>query len=612
MFAATALAACSSDSEDALMLSEPLPLTVSAAIGTNTRLGTSSDGSEGFSAGDKIYITGTIDGKVQDNLDGEAYKLDADGKWNVVTADNKFFYTTTSEVTFSASYIGDATMQSGGVLTNQAAKDFLFASGATGSVSTGGAVSFTFSHRMAKVAFKFANGKGGVTNATSIQSFTVEGLYTTGSYNTTTGIATPSSSSSTLSNQSTGTWIIVYPQSESDIKVSFSFNDTPYDVTLTKQSLVAGNSYEYTINVNNGGVTVQSSITGWSSGVDDSSLSATWTPEIISDKSKVLKYALVFSDGSFANLLTADEISAISSSSTDAVAALIENRITSLFDSYSSYKSMVSGVVFCLNGADGCDMSADKQLSSSYRNGLIIGKSTYSTAWQTSSYSKGAASSTEYLNRENYDSDIYKNTYSNYCIISADSYRENKGENSYNNVSNLTTIQGYSNTRLFENYNKTIPYYMHYYEILASISGGSYKTCNTPISIASIQSSSMTKVSDTSGWYIPSYKELQLLFSEYNASNSVLKKVLKDVASVEYNGYYWCSSENSKSGNPNFYNFSQSPNSIHTFEQIYPIYYVSQAYLFNNSSGAGTPVLCNKSATTYNSKTIYGLNVCAF
>lgn len=598
MFAATALAACGSDSEDALMLSEPLPLTVSAAIGTNTRLGTSSDGSEGFSAGDKIYITGTIGGKVQDNLNGEAYELDADGKWNVVTADNKFYYQTTSEVTFSASYIGDATMPSGGVLTNQAAKDFLFASGATGSVSTGGVVSFTFSHRMAKVAFKFANGKGDVTNATSIQSFTVEGLYTSGSYNTTTGEATPSSTSTTLSNQSAGAWIIVYPKEEGDIKVSFSFNNANYNVTLAKQTLAVGNSYEFTINVNNGTVTVQPTITQWSSGIEKE-VSAAWTPVIISDKSKVLKYALAFSNGKFINLLNADEISAISSSSSDAVAALIGNRIESVFNNTSYSKSNVSGIVYFLNGGDGYKLSTDNKLNSSYRNGLIIGKTTTATNWQDKAQSSEKGTESIVFSGITYSN----NYYYNYSIVAVEGYNKNNSSAGYNSIADNTTIHGYSDTQLMKVYNNTIPYGK--YISKSDNTTATYTTRAVKI-VSKLNTSAIT---NTSGWYVPSYKETELLFKEYNASNAVLRNALNKLSSLSLYDCYWTSTEGTiDHSNSSYYCLT----AVNSFIFNFKIYYCSHAYLFNNISGAGTPVLYDKFATTYNSKTIYALNVCAF
>jgi hypothetical protein len=204
-----------------------------------------------------------------------------------------------------------------------------------------------------------------------------------------------------------------------------------------------------------------------------------------------------------------------------------------------------------------------------------------------------------------------KNTYVNYGIISAETYNKNNSD-VYNTVSSTSTIQGYSNTLLIiEKYNKEFPYSTHVTKV-TTVAGVDYlvKSWNDT-SILVVKELSSTSITNASAWYVPSYKEMDVLFKEYNTANSALKKLLKETISVEYSGCYWSSTEDTGSSkySYDYYSYTESyaPKKHNT-----DVYYSSKAYLFDNSSGAGTPVLCDKFATTYNSKTINVLSICAF
>jgi hypothetical protein len=177
----------------------------------------------------------------------------------------------------------------------------------------------------------------------------------------------------------------------------------------------------------------------------------------------------------------------------------------------------------------------------------------------------------------------------------------------YNKVSETNAIQGYSNTQLIKEYKDKIPYSKHKTRTVSFIGVATDATIETPIYL--VNGLSNTSITNASAWYVPSYKEMDVLFKEYNAANSALKKLLKDTISVEYGGCYWSSTEDTGSSKYSYFYYTTLIGGV---SSTIDVYYSSKAYLFDNISGAGTPVLCDKFATTYNSKTINVLSICAF
>jgi hypothetical protein len=350
-------------------------------------------------------------------------------------------------------------------------------------------------------------------------------------------------------------------------------------------------------------VTVQPTITQWSSGVEKS-VSAAWKPEIISDKSKVLKYALALSDGKFVNLLNADEFNIIMYASSTAVAALIKDRIATLFNSTSYKDANVSGVVYFLNGA-GYYLSTDKKLSSSYRNGLIIGRTKTATNWQDKS--RNYKDGNEMLGI-NY---LYLQSHSDYySMIALEGYNKNNSSAGYNSIADKTTIHGYSDTQLMKVYNETIPYGRYIYEVSGSNVTYRERTVNI------VNKLSTTAIPYTSGWYVPSYKEVELLFDEYysyaSISNFILKNILDNLSLSFYNSSYWTSTEGEIDESES-YLYIRDANSGTSAFQYLNADFCCHAYFFQCKSDDYTPILFDKFETTYyDRRPIYTLNVCAF
>lgn len=228
--------------------------------------------------GDCIGITGI--GTVYDNV---PYLL----KNGMFMADGtNIYFHSTDEVSFRAYY---PYSQTGGTLSattdantqmDQPAIDFLFASGATGSTTnpnvnfvdntqTGG-TDCSFHHCMSQTYIEFLEGNGVDLAAISPANYTLNNLVLSGTFNTSTGVATASSEgASALTMELNGALessVILFPQSTSSLPLNISYNDQTYYATLTVPDgeLMAGKSYVYKVFINNSGISVESTgISGW-------------------------------------------------------------------------------------------------------------------------------------------------------------------------------------------------------------------------------------------------------------------------------------------------------------------------------------------------------------
>ncbi len=219
-----------------------------------------------------------------------------------IDTDSQILFTESGTVTFAAYYPyvesssaatlpgsnGQISGSTASQSSDQEAVDFLFATGATAS-SDSPDVNFSgssiFTHVMSQLTFKIVAGSGISASAVQSGAFTLSGLCHDGSFDITTGEASASGAStdnwslnsncpsSTTDNGVTFT-AILYPQSLSTLTLSASLFDG--DLTLstgnlatTLTSLAKGNSYTYTITVNEYGLTVSGSeINDWNTGGD--------------------------------------------------------------------------------------------------------------------------------------------------------------------------------------------------------------------------------------------------------------------------------------------------------------------------------------------------------
>jgi hypothetical protein len=310
--AALTLAACNDDASDNTAASAiPLQITAVVQNGTTTR-GEIVEVSQ-FADNNSIGVTG---GKDSNGKDRTNVKYTLSGKtWS---SDNPIYYQDKENVSFKAYYPYTENATYEGV----EAKDFLFAEADDDSKSnvTTNEVKFTFKHKMSKIALTFQKGTG-VTDDDDISECYIGGVYTTGSFNTTNGVAEAETSGNrdfqetNFDKETLTASAILYPQTapntDDGIYVVVKVNNVNYKTTLITagNSLVSGNVYSYTVTINKTGLSVEvnSGITAW----DDSTTEATADVEdpTFTELSKVRLYDLAMSDGSFLHVdLTGDGI----------------------------------------------------------------------------------------------------------------------------------------------------------------------------------------------------------------------------------------------------------------------------------------------------------------
>lgn len=160
--------------------------------------------------------------------------------------------------------------------------DFLYASGATGSLSEP-ALNFigdaSFKHSMAQLVITltadpnggFSDGVDAVTNHATI---TLDGIALEGEFDTATGIAAATGSPAnlplsfpyTVSNTTARSSLILFPQAVGEVELNIEYQGATYSCTLTP-TLAAGKRYTANVTLRKSGLTVGSStISDWEQG----------------------------------------------------------------------------------------------------------------------------------------------------------------------------------------------------------------------------------------------------------------------------------------------------------------------------------------------------------
>jgi hypothetical protein len=252
--AAWALTACSADDGDDPAAFTPVPLQLQATI--LQQAGTRVTADSEWETGDGIYIRGVKGDDVEEGLNNALYVCEVSEDNSTVSfipdSGDTYYIMDVQPITLTAVHLPGveaADIPEDGVLRDQPARDFLFAS--TTASYEASQVELQFDHCMARVMCKFRNGTAELSEMElAAFTFDVEGLVTTGEFDTFTGTATAGSASTPLNGQTANTYIPVYPTSTAaDVVLSFSFGEENYTATLSGVTFEAGKSYEYTITI---------------------------------------------------------------------------------------------------------------------------------------------------------------------------------------------------------------------------------------------------------------------------------------------------------------------------------------------------------------------------
>ena len=206
--------------------------------------------------------------------------------------DNTIYFQDTSPTEFTAYYpyegVNGTKPGSNGVITrtltvadqstaNLPAIDYLWAQQTA--QSSNPKVDFQFSHRMSRIILNFKAGAGTVLPTDGL-TYTLTGLATEGTFNTVTGEAQATGTTSTLeklpttttAGQPTGT-AILWPQPANSVRLQLTLNGTTFGAALTFPSATAGEalapstSYTFNVNVERTGIEIsKADIKDWTDG----------------------------------------------------------------------------------------------------------------------------------------------------------------------------------------------------------------------------------------------------------------------------------------------------------------------------------------------------------
>jgi hypothetical protein len=461
-----------------------------------------------FANGDKIGVT------ISDKYSNKEYTYN-DGTFT--TTDGVYYENMYEKATAYYPY-----NENGGTISGEA-QNFLYATSTEGSIfkdynaSSAPSINLTFKHAMARLKIKF-QGNDSDKEDDQFVGLTVDGIKTTGTFNTQTGEAVATGSASTIEGtDGVALDTIVFPQTLSNgITVMFNLRGFEYTATINCEKFEAGKSYEYTVKYDR---------------------------------------PIWFINASFARVGDYAGIHKDSNGNTDG-----KHFLASYAYEKDDQKDNVTGVIFWTskqNTEEGLTMSQNESAKKTFKRGLIAKLETKDVVWQEK-------------RNENLSDD-------NYGIISLASYINNYRTS----VSiDVNSIQGYELTEA-----------IRYYNIHNAFGGGK----NDANCIKALREISKVEYSESEGkydyylvdseiindskWYIPSIKELELLFKEYNATNSRIKSAFDAEGGV--NGVYWSCTEGDNCGHDNHTITSKTTSGDEEEEK--KVTYSSKVYVYDNS-----------------------------
>ena len=267
---------------------------VTASIGKADNVTSTRASNTVWDADDCIGIS-TSSAKGKTNYINIQYKTDGSVFKPVSGAageDNTIYFQDTSPTEFTAYYpyegVNGTKPGSNGVITrtltvadqstaNLPAIDYLWAQQTA--QSSNPKVDFQFSHRMSRIILNFKAGAGTVLPTDGL-TYTLTGLATEGTFNTVTGEAQATGTTSTLeklpttttAGQPTGT-AILWPQAAGSVRLQLTLNGTTFGAALTFPSGTAGEalapstSYTFNVNVERTGIKIsKADIKDWTDG----------------------------------------------------------------------------------------------------------------------------------------------------------------------------------------------------------------------------------------------------------------------------------------------------------------------------------------------------------
>lgn len=462
--AALSLAACSSNDWDG---NEPVAARITATIGNSAA---SRAAGTSWTPGDRIGVT-TRSGAGSKYVNMEYATEAGDGKF---TGTPMYFKEANDEVTFTAYYpyagtegtdpaiIEGNTRAPQQTADNQPAIDYLWDSRPGKKVSPD--VSFEFAHRMSRITLTFQEGTA--SGVDKIGSYSLDGLVVEGTFNTATGEAKAKDINAetlklSVDNAASGIAlpsVIVYPQTASrPVVLSIVKEGETYqcELPIAGGALKAGTDYHFTVTLNKKSLAVSScTISAWGDGGSFTGDADIKVPARIGD--------FFYSDGTYSGRLDADKTCigivfwtpAYTNPDPDAIspASLTDDKIMA-----ADHPHCTHGLVVALNdAADGV----------SWMNSVDY--SIYN----------------DFQNSENFspkDKELYRPIASSYYVTDEINY-----------------ILGYQNTKILKAYKEW--------------NDGSAPAVHI-IDALEEYSAQIPAPQSTTGWFIPSPKELALLIN---------------------------------------------------------------------------------------------------
>jgi hypothetical protein len=388
------------------------------------------------------------------------------------------------------------------VIANQGASiDYMYATG-NGS-STKPNVKLSFSHKMSQVVLNFMAGNGITDFSGSNLKFTLSGIVQSGTFNTTKGEATatsgakaeditvtPASTAYSSDNKTVSQSLIFLPQDVNTIDLELTIGETTYTATLSlpavdnEQGLLAGRSVSYDITVNKSSLNASNgTIVGWTK--DEGSFASGKLGTHMADEAQL--YDLAFSDGSFVSVWP-EGVSRTESLSDENLEILQTN----IYNLTILQRAYLVGIVYW----KGDPAKDDGLLQTDYpdcKHGLILAlKDMSKTDVQWILYEEYYSVSDAI---DKWDSDL-KPVSDNTILIE---YDGTQNADNANNVKQLNKALGYNNTKLLRAYN--------YYR-----SDADHKV--HPIEYLDSFADKNDAPKGSSGWYLPSPKELVLTLED--------------------------------------------------------------------------------------------------
>jgi hypothetical protein len=467
------------------------------------------------------------------------YVITKDGDVNFSPDSAKITYGDKNSVDFAAYYPYDGNLPKDGIIkfTSAPISDYMFAKGSGNSSKPN--VKFQFSHVMSQVALNIKPGTGvDISNLTKIS---LGNVIQAGTFNTLTGEvaltsgATASSASVSLELSSETSSINLtlnfLPQTLSTLNLELTVGETTYTATLSlptvddEQGLLAGRSVRYDITVNKSSLNASNgTIVGWIK--DTGSFASGMLGTHMADEAQL--YDLALSDGSFISVFNTDNNTVDVSGLTDTQLANVvgivywlstgseDNAVTPLKDDAllaSDHSGCAYGYILALK-----DMALDEDGDAK------------PIQWQDRNYYTESVS-----DAINGMDEKFKPQSENSILISYDRTQDS-GE-----TEKLNKALGYNNTKLLRAYNYYCADYSHKVR---------------PIEYLDLFAAKNEAPKGSSGWYLPSPKELVLMLGdnsniEFYSGKSItnqfdnIQRILEALGenASKMGDWYWSSSE---------------------------------------------------------------------